>query len=71
MAIVRDMKDAEEREALAERYLDLWERQAAAVAGALPWDFEAWLAMVNAARLRAEHGEDPGVRSEDPADAGT
>ncbi len=60
VTIVRGMKGGgEDTAALAERYLDFWERwmataMAAPAAPAAPWRVEAWLAMVNAARLRAE-----------------
>ena len=69
MTIVRGMKGGgEDTTALAERYLDFWERRMAAAmqAPAAPWAFEAWLAMVNAAHLRAEREVGSGGEADDP-----
>jgi hypothetical protein len=68
------MRDGEaDTAALAERYLDFWERwvQAATETTADSWRFEAWLAMVNAARLGAVGGDAPGASSDDPDETQT
>jgi hypothetical protein len=61
-------RGGEDTAALAERYLDFWERRMATAmaAPAAPWSFEAWLAMVNAARLRAEREVPANVGSDAP-----
>jgi hypothetical protein len=54
------MSEAEELRRLAERYLDLWERQAALISGAAagPEAFALWLAALGASG--AEPGENGG-----------
>ncbi|MDP6707145.1 MAG: hypothetical protein QF893_12440 [Alphaproteobacteria bacterium] len=59
--------------ALAERYLDFWERwvQAATETAAESWRFDARAAMVSAARLGAVGGHAPGASSDDPDETRT